>query len=57
MVVPWIKHTQTVFSFIMVIDIIFTFFTAFEKEMRIEFDSQEIEENKKISNKVHDSSF
>ena len=38
MVVPWCKHTQTVFSFIMVIDIIFTFFTAYEKEMRIEFD-------------------
>ena len=41
----------------MVIDIIFTFFTAFEKEMRIEFDQQEVEDNKKISNKVHDSSF
>ena len=38
LLVPAVKQTQTVFSFIMVIDIFIHFFTAYDKELRIEFD-------------------
>ena len=44
--VPSLKLAQTVCSFIMLIDIWLNFFTAFEKEMRIEIDEGELEESK-----------
>ena len=35
LVVPSVKTTQTIFSFVLVLDMIFTFFTAFKKEAKI----------------------
>ena len=53
---PAVKITQTFASFCMVVDIFLTFFTAYEKEQKIEFDEQEQKKlNKKKGNKVSDS--
>ena len=41
LVVPSVKTTQTILSFVLVLDMIFTFFTAFEKEARIQFEKDE----------------
>ena len=39
----------------MVIDIVLTFFTCYQKELRIEFDETEQQSKKKKINKVNDS--
>ena len=39
--VPYLKTFQTITSFLLVIDIIFTFFTAYKKELRIEIEKEE----------------
>ena len=56
LVLPAVKITQTFASFCMVVDILLTFFTAYEKELKIEFDEQEQKKsNKRKGNKVTDS--
>ena len=42
LVVPSVKTVQTLFSFFMVLDIVFTFFTGFKKEARIEIEKEEL---------------
>ena len=53
--------TQTIFSFLMVIDIILTFMTAIKKEMKIEFDDDELKKQRSLArltsfNKVSNNS-
>ena len=42
LIVPFYKATQTFFSMCMVIDIILTFMTAIKKELKIEFEEEEL---------------
>ena len=46
------KVTQTLFSFFMLIDIVLTFVTAFEKEMKIEFEEDEVRTHRHITRKL-----
>ena len=41
LVVPALKILQTFASFCMVVDILLTFITAYQKELKIEFEEQE----------------
>ena len=56
LVLPLVKIMQTFASFCMVVDILLTFFTAYQKELKIELDELEQRKlNKRKGNKVTDS--
>ena len=49
---PPAKITQSIFSFLMVIDMLLTFLTAYKKEIKIEFEEDEVKQRKGIYNKL-----
>ena len=52
LLVPYLKTIQTITSFLLVIDIILTFFTAYKKELRIEVEKEEKLSQKELLKKA-----
>ena len=44
LIIPYLKITQTILSFVLVLDMGFTFFTAYKKEAVITFEKDEKQE-------------